>query len=168
MIYLIALPGEFTSMSGRRIRDAITRALEDGGVSNPVVVLCGLSNTYTHYISTYEEFQAQRYEAASTLYGPHTLAAHTQNFVALAKALADGTEASYPSGTSNPDYSNNTMTFKPGVIFDSVPLFKNFGDVETQPSTSYAVGEEAYAVFWGASPRNNLLLENSFCDVESQ
>ena len=35
---------------------------------------------YTHYITTYEEYQQQRYEGASTLYGPHTLAAYQQEF----------------------------------------------------------------------------------------
>ena len=32
--------------------------------------------------------QEQRYEAASTVYGPHTLSAYLQEFSTLAKALA--------------------------------------------------------------------------------
>jgi hypothetical protein len=40
--------------------------------------LAGLSNTYTHYITTFEEYEKQRYEAASTIYGPHTLLAYLQ------------------------------------------------------------------------------------------
>jgi neutral ceramidase len=38
----------------------------------------GLSNTYTHYVTTLEEYQKQRYEAASTIYGPYTLMAYQQ------------------------------------------------------------------------------------------
>merc|ERR1719229_1113153 len=110
-LFLLALPGEFTTMSGRRIRAQITKTLKANGIKNPIVVLCGLSNTYTHYITTYEEYQAQRYEAASTIFGPHTLAAHTQNFVDLAKHMATGTEADYPEGTPNPDYSGATFNF---------------------------------------------------------
>ena len=47
------------------------------------VVIAGLSNTYTHYIATWEEYQKQRYEAASTIYGPHTLAAYIQQYTRL-------------------------------------------------------------------------------------
>ena len=49
------------------------------------VVIAGLSNTYTHYVATWEEYQRQRYEAASTIYGPHTLAAYIQQFTHLAQ-----------------------------------------------------------------------------------
>jgi neutral ceramidase len=40
--------------------------------------ISGLSNTYTHYVTTLEEYQKQRYEAASTIYGPYTLMAYQQ------------------------------------------------------------------------------------------
>lgn len=51
------------------------------------VVLAGLCNVYTHYIATFEEYQRQRYEAASTIFGPHTLAAYQQQYSRLAKKL---------------------------------------------------------------------------------
>ena len=40
-----------------------------------LVVIAGLTNDYSHYVTTYEEYQVQRYEGASTLFGPHTLGA---------------------------------------------------------------------------------------------
>merc|ERR1719229_1688793 len=89
-LFLLALPGEFTTMSGRRIRAQITATLKANGIANPVVVLCGPSNTYTHYITTYEEYQAQRYEAASTIYGPHTLSAYLQQYEILVQAMIQG------------------------------------------------------------------------------
>lgn len=49
------------------------------------VVLSGLSNTYSSYITTYEEYQVQRYEGASTAYGPHTLDAYIQTAVKMVK-----------------------------------------------------------------------------------
>ncbi|GAB0192545.1 putative neutral ceramidase C [Grus japonensis] len=52
------------------------------------VVIAGLCNVYTHYITTYEEYQVQRYEAASTIYGPHTLSAYIQLYRGLARAIA--------------------------------------------------------------------------------
>jgi neutral ceramidase len=54
-----------------------------------LLVVLGLSNVYTHYISTFEEYQKQRYEAASTLYGPHTLEAYLQHYPILVESLLD-------------------------------------------------------------------------------
>lgn len=52
------MPGEFTTMSGRRLRQAITKKIVDmGGNSNSKVVIAGLSNVYTNYIATPEEYQ---------------------------------------------------------------------------------------------------------------
>lgn len=42
------------------------------------MVLAGLTNTYSSYITTWEEYHAQRYEAASTIFGPSTLDAYIQ------------------------------------------------------------------------------------------
>ena len=52
------------------------------------VVIAGLSNTYTDYITTPEEYSVQRYEGASTIYGPYTLVAYIQEFNRLAVAIA--------------------------------------------------------------------------------
>ena len=81
---ILAVPGEFTTMSGRRLREAVAAAAAELGEEMKVVI-AGLSNTYTHYVATWEEYQRQRYEAASTIYGPHTLAAYIQQFTHLAQ-----------------------------------------------------------------------------------
>ena len=45
-------------MSGRRLRDAVKKTLLDNGFpSNIAVVIAGLSNTYSDYVTTYEEYQ---------------------------------------------------------------------------------------------------------------
>ncbi|MED6204596.1 hypothetical protein PIB30_010451 [Stylosanthes scabra] len=51
------------------------------------VLIAGLTNSYSQYVTTYEEYQVQRYEGASTLYGPHALSTYIQEFKKLAKAL---------------------------------------------------------------------------------
>ncbi|KAH0623596.1 hypothetical protein JD844_006519 [Phrynosoma platyrhinos] len=97
-------------MAGRRIREAIKNEFEAHMTTEMNVVLSGLCNIYTHYITTYEEYQVckltalsqrlflmsnpfltsvQRYEAASTIFGPHTLSAYIQLFRGLAKAIAE-------------------------------------------------------------------------------
>ena len=78
-------------MSGRRLRETIRGTVESiSNARDTKVVVAGLSNTYTHYITTFEEYQKQRYEAASTIYGPHTLHAYQQQYAYLAKNLAQG------------------------------------------------------------------------------
>ncbi len=42
------------------------------------IVIAGLSNTYTGYVATPEEYDVQRFEAAATAYGRHTLGAYIQ------------------------------------------------------------------------------------------
>lgn len=85
--YLAAVPGEFTTMSGRRLRKAISKTVESESGKKPHVVIAGLSNLYTSYITTFEEYQKQRYEAGSTIYGPHTLTIYLKQYEHLTKAL---------------------------------------------------------------------------------
>lgn len=71
-IVIVGLPGEFTTMAGRRIRSDVAKiyAAHNRQVH---VILAGLANTYSNYIATIEEYQLQRYEGGSTLFGPYTL-----------------------------------------------------------------------------------------------
>ena len=48
-------------MSGRRLRNSVLNTLLKEGMSNDSqVVIAGLSNVYSDYIATFEEYQAQR------------------------------------------------------------------------------------------------------------
>lgn len=58
-----AVPGEFTTMAGRRLRDAMDQeSVSNGGPSNTKTVIAGLSNLYTHYITTFEEYQVIEFQ----------------------------------------------------------------------------------------------------------
>jgi len=54
-MFVLNAPGELTTMAGRRLRRTIEDTLKKGGVESPVVTIAGLTNTYTHYITTFEE-----------------------------------------------------------------------------------------------------------------
>ena len=70
--------------------------LQENGISGDIdVVIAGLSNTYADYIVTPEEYSVQRYEGASTIYGPYTLPAYIQEFNKLAVALAQVPQHSF-------------------------------------------------------------------------
>lgn len=52
-------------MAGRRLRDAVKTVLTSGGGNGNVhVVIAGLTNTYSQYVTTFEEYQMQRYEVS--------------------------------------------------------------------------------------------------------
>lgn len=58
---------------------SVTAAQVKGAWGKDVhVVLAGLTNTYSSYVTTFEEYGVQRYEGASTIFGPHTLDAYIQ------------------------------------------------------------------------------------------
>ena len=47
-----------STMSGRRLRNTVRKTLLDNGFpSNVAVVIAGLSNTYSDYVTTFEEYQ---------------------------------------------------------------------------------------------------------------
>ncbi|KAG8750799.1 hypothetical protein FRC14_000216 [Serendipita sp. 396] len=167
---ILLVPGEFTTMAGRRIRDAIKAKLVEKKVigSDGVVLLAGPSNTYAHYITTREEYGVQRYEGGSTIYGPATLEAFTDIYSNLVGYLADSSTTTPSPGTAPPDLTQNPLSLRTGVVLDNVPLGSSFGKVLTQPSASYAKGKQVSVRFQGASPRNNLRLQDTFLTIERQ
>lgn len=54
---IAGVPGEFTTMSGRRMREAMKSAMNYVGQPESDVVVAGLCNTYSDYITTPEEYQ---------------------------------------------------------------------------------------------------------------
>ncbi|KAK1297815.1 Neutral ceramidase [Acorus calamus] len=170
-LVILSVPGEFTTMSGRRLRDAVQTVLTSGGSgefgSNIHVVIAGLTNTYSQYVTTFEEYQIQRYEGASTLYGPHTLSAYIQEFKRLASALLGGQDIS--PGPPPPDLLSKQISLLPPVVMDATPINIKFGDVSTDipQNSTFRKGDLVTAVFWSACPRNDLMTEGTFALVEA-
>ncbi|WVY92521.1 hypothetical protein V8G54_031609 [Vigna mungo] len=168
-LVLLCVPGEFTTMAGRRLRDAVKTVLtseEDFELDDIYIVIAGLSNTYSQYVTTYEEYQVQRYEGASTLYGPHTLSAYIQEFKKLAMALINDEQVE--PGPQPPDLFEKQIGLLPPVVVDGIPLGVNFGDVcaDVPQNSSFKSGEMVTASFWSACPRNDLMTEGTFALVE--
>ncbi|XP_048843439.1 neutral ceramidase isoform X2 [Brienomyrus brachyistius] len=166
---IVAVPGEMTTMSGRRIREAVKQEMEKSSTfADAEVVIAGLSNVYTHYITTYEEYQIQRYEGASTIYGPHTLSAYIQCYRGLAKAIAEGKVGELPRGPEPPFFAENQLiSLLPGVRVDKAPPNTTFGDVLEQVLPNYGRGEVASVTFVSGNPRNSGdMREKTFVTVE--
>ncbi|EAT41312.1 AAEL007028-PA [Aedes aegypti] len=163
---IAAVPAEFTTMSGRRLRKTIEEASLEVGGKKVKVVVAGLSNMYTSYVATPEEYAIQRYEGASTLYGPHTLTIYLHHFNALMKAIVNG--ESVEEGPSPPFEDYKQITLSTGVVYDGHPFRMYFGDVQEQPNESYTRGETVRASFVAGNPRNNLMHEKTYFTVEKQ
>ncbi|KAL7059867.1 hypothetical protein AAHC03_013786 [Spirometra sp. Aus1] len=166
---IAALPGEFTTMAGRRVRESIREAfigaLNASTQMSVRVVLAGLSNLYTDYVTTYEEYQIQRYEGASTAYGPHTLQAYVQQFAKLAKALAE--KSWLPEGPEPPFLLDRLFGFAIPATWDWHPWGSPFGTVTSEPHQNYYnANDTVSAVFVTANPRHNLRHNGTYLTVE--
>ncbi|PHH66912.1 hypothetical protein CDD81_5264 [Ophiocordyceps australis] len=172
---IIVSPGEATTMAGRRWKEAVAKESikvlqHELQGQDPVVVLGAPSNSYTHYITTEEEYGIQRYEGASTLYGKHTLAAYiNRSLVSLEYLRAQGAPSREALGPRvlPPDNSNRSLSLIAGVVYDRTPWSLHFGDVVSDVARrELQRGETARATFVGANPRNNLRLEQTYAAVE--
>lgn len=107
-------------------------------------------------------------QAASTLYGPHTLPAYIQEFNKLAQAMAKGEKTT--KGPSPPDLSSVQLSLSLNPTGDSPPAGKMFGDIKediNQPKDgSFKNGDRPSATFWSANPRYDLLTEGTYAVVE--
>ena len=176
-LLIIVSPGEATTMAGRRWKTAIASAAADTILSSPssspsskttppLVVLGGPANSYTHYIATEQEYNIQRYEGASTLYGPHTLNAYINLTTSYLPFLASHTTSHPDPGPSPPVHINSSYSFITGVAYDRAPFFKSFGDVLIPAPPRIRRGETLSVTFVGANPRNDLRLEKTYAAVE--
>lgn len=161
---IAAMPGEITTMCGRRIRAQLRKALAPAGVTD-VVVAC-YANDYLGYTATTEEYQAQFYEGASTEFGPYQLPAYQQEYALLADAMVAGKPVS--QAIQPQDLSKRMPLSRPGVVFDDLPPGQSFGQVLTQPEKAYQAGATASAVFRSGHPKNNFRTMGTFLEVQRQ
>jgi neutral ceramidase len=164
--FMINVPTEFTTMAGRRMRERLANEIQTTGLSkNPTVVIGGLSNMYGDYTTTFEEYQAQRYEGASTVFGPNEL----EGFIHEALRLVNDMATNSKSNTlPSPAIDLKKMINLLGEWkYDTVEIGKHFGDVTAQPSKNkYQKGETVMVSFRSANPRNNLKTDETYLTVE--
>jgi len=175
-LFIIVSPGEASTMAGRRWRGALhddvlsLAAFNDFSPESqkPTVVLGGPANTYSHYITTREEYATQRYEGASTLYGPHTLDAYINLTRIHLLRLATDTAHLPPvdHGPCPPILINDSLSFIRPVVVDNAPIFRSFGDVKDDVKAIYFPGDTIEATFVGANPRNEYRLGRTFAAVD--
>ena len=159
-LHLIAVPAELTIVAGLRLRRTVAAV-----VGTPVedVLVAGYSNGYVHYVTTPEEYEAQRYEGGSTMFGRWELAAFQQAAAGLARALVSGHPA--PAGDP-PSAIRPPRPARSPRRPDSAPAGRALGDVLVGPGPSYRIGDRVRAVFVGAHPNNRLRRGDTYLAVE--
>ncbi|XP_054736512.1 neutral ceramidase [Anastrepha obliqua] len=163
-LIIAAVPGELTTMAGRRLRNKISAVAVATGGKDTEVIIAGLSNMYTSYITTPEEYQAQRYEAASTIFGPNTHTIYMDVFEQLTKSMIRSEHL--PPGPAPPYMNDRMLSMNTGVIFDGHPIGKDFGHVKLQPRKAYQINDTVKVTFIAGNPRNNLFHEKTYFAVE--
>jgi len=79
---LAGIPGEITTIAGKRLEESLLEILADRGVTE--VICSTYTNAYCGYVTTYQEYQAQCYEGGHTVFGEHFLGALQTKFKKLA------------------------------------------------------------------------------------
>ncbi|SFK49263.1 neutral ceramidase [Streptomyces pini] len=160
-LYLIGVPGEVTIAAGLRLRRTVAQAT---GADLDDVLVAGYANSYFHYLTTPEEYDAQHYEGGSTLFGRWQLPAIQQVSAQLARAMREG--RALPTGPEPPDLSAAPLALQPPIVLDAPQIGRSFGDVLSQPREGYRAGERVTAVFAGAHPGNDLHRGSTYLRVE--
>lgn len=86
-VTLATLPGEFTTMLGRRLARSVAAAAG----TKERALLVGLANEYLSYFTTEAEYETQQYEGASMLYGPRSAHRIESALTELAQGLGEPT-----------------------------------------------------------------------------
>ena len=161
-LVLLAVPGEVTTMAGRRLRNTVMSQLGDWA---KYVVIAGYSNGYAGYVTTPEEYRLQQYEGGHTLHGQWTLGAYEQVTGELAIALEKNEDVLQT--VLYDDWRGKTIS-TPLVsnAADVLPKGIEFGEAMALENTHYAKGEIVTARFWSSDPSANFGFEGRYLEIE--
>jgi neutral ceramidase len=131
---LAGVPFEVTTMSARQVRDSMIAAagLQSSGLRNALVV--SLSNGFLEYVATADEYTAQYYEGASTLYGPGSATMLARSVARLVRGLS--LHDTLPAAVAPP------VRVSPGVK-RKAPKYR--GDRQPVAAAAWCSGDTLYA-----------------------
>lgn len=161
-LYLLGIPAEVTIVAGLRLRRSVAQI-----VDCPLqhVLVAGYSNGYLHYVTTPEEYDEQRYEGGSTMFGRWELPAFQQVATELATAMHQRQPA--PSRQPPPAPPRRRRSRRRARPDQPVPGHR-YGDVLRSPGDRYEAGGVVSAVFVGAHPNNDLHRGETYLRVERE
>eukprot|EP00635_Sarcinochrysidales_sp_CCMP3193_P007017 CAMPEP_0118918124 /NCGR_PEP_ID=MMETSP1166-20130328/17716_1 /TAXON_ID=1104430 /ORGANISM="Chrysoreinhardia sp, Strain CCMP3193" /LENGTH=769 /DNA_ID=CAMNT_0006858369 /DNA_START=17 /DNA_END=2326 /DNA_ORIENTATION=- len=177
-LVVAGVPTEMTTMAGRRMKRMLEKVFFNEANETVVAVVAGLANEYADYTTTFEEYQVQRYEGGSTIYGPHQLDAYLQEYAALARRIVRG-EGGAGGGSSSSSSSSGSSDVTPedfsadldlwpwlkvkAARAERPPSYGNFGDV----LDFNVVGSSVVVVdFVGGDLKHDLKLDDTYLEVQ--
>ncbi|RLN51257.1 hypothetical protein BBJ28_00009689 [Nothophytophthora sp. Chile5] len=173
---IAAVPFEMTTMAGRRLRVSLHATLKEllpgRGQQIHEPVIAGLANAYCGYMTTREEYAVQRYEGASTHFGPNQLVATCQQFEILANSMylkSSLEPQKTTTGLPPPRIKGmGALDYNIPVIHDGVASNASFGSVVdgTDALKEYRWGATVKVSFHAAHPKNNLRTQGTFLEVQ--
>jgi neutral ceramidase len=157
---LVAGPAEFTTMSGRRFRQAIKHVIP----AVKYVAVAGYASDYAGYVATREEYELQHYEGAATLFGPWTQAAYQQEFARLAADMA----ARRASDSHEPplEMRGAVRPTPLGTKYDQPPPDATFGDLVQDAPATCQRGAPLTVSFWTGDPRNGYRPDRRYAAIQ--
>ena len=118
-IALVAIPGEITTIAGKRLRETLLKYLSPAGINH--IILAPYSNAYSGYLTTYEEYQSQQYEGGHTVFGEYTLAAFQTKYKLMAQEFckheSERAEKRSSKPVQFPEEDLRLRTFQDGMEF---------------------------------------------------
>lgn len=164
---IIGIPFEATTMAGRRLRRAfesiIKEDLKKPDIYEPII--SGLSNAYSGYLTTREEYAIQRYEGASTHFGPNQLGGTIQQIEMLIHALYGSKTIPYTSAIAPKITGVGVLDYNIPVVHDGVLPHTNYGGIDVDVLSEYHPGSTVTVRFHAAHPKNNLRTQGTFLEV---
>jgi neutral ceramidase len=158
---LLPLPYEVTMEAGRRIAEACRKsALEAGMGADTRCVVVSVSNGYTGYCTTPEEYGEQRYEGGHTLYGPNT-----NPFIAAQAAKLVGDLAR--KGGVHDAPGDRTFTLAAKTFYREYDAPKGRRASLAEPAPCRAEGdEECWSFRWADVPPTRIDLHRRLVSIE--
>ena len=91
-LLLVAVPAEFTTVAGKRLRNLLESVHGEQGISR--VIVQGFANSHSSYVTTPEEYIQQGYEGGCTHFGKWTLPAYLTLFKKMSEKMKTKKEKS--------------------------------------------------------------------------
>jgi len=161
---LIGMPGDASTMAGRRIRSDILETLRLKGVQTAIIA--GHTNAYSQYLNTPEEYLSQAQNPLTSSLAHHALPIYRNEFAFLASAIQTDRQVVNDAIPQKRFYTHQHIEKK--VAFDNKPWQEQFGQVIKNANEKYRYGQEVKVTFRGANPTNNLRIQDSFLEIQKK
>ncbi|MBN2652747.1 MAG: neutral/alkaline non-lysosomal ceramidase N-terminal domain-containing protein [Spirochaetales bacterium] len=171
-ILFVSIPFESTTMSARRIKNNIYKAIEKEGIKIDKIIFSPYTNAYASYMTTPEEYEMQHYEGGSSLFGINQQPATMQETERVFYKMLNGKSGKQ---VEDPEWICDKIYDLEGKILyqnkrnsiDTVLAGRQFGEqISKLKKTEYLQGEQIQIAFYGSNLNNDYLSNSSYITIQ--